>query len=502
MRLAIRPQLAACENLHGYLGRYAEANGIRTKFISDQILSSFRESREAAVRFVAHMSGSDLEAADKLISARGATANGPGRAIPGFDVGPTYLNLTKRICVQCVQRSPVVAAVWCLRYYVGCAEHGRHLVASCPRCGQGLSRQRSCHSRCQCGHDLTQVTTPDLPDDLRGLMTLVRSASLRTECGRSLPGSLAELSLPDLLRMISVTGACHESGQSNDGRSERGSPADTVSRAAPILASWPDGIRRHFRKILIDDDGRWSGRPIRLLGLLNSGAGDKDWPGRHILLSEAGKAVGGDPFAHLNPRLLKERHRPASGFVTTAEAAVILGVAPASVKRHAERYGVRSAEMFRRSQPFRFYRLTDLRKVREEADRGCCILPGYGAAHFLCGMLAVEREAIRCMAREGLLKSTQIGNAAYYSIHDAMDVILKLRRLAIGNSSGSSYRPMVAAARRWGWLDLAQIILGCYSGDIPIVLREPADGRQGPFPGLPRLDGFALDAEAVRGYAL
>lgn len=83
--------------------------------------------------------------------------------------------LREAVCPRCLELAPVSRLAWEHMYMVACPEHAVTLLDHCGDCGERLSVNRSHIERCECGADLTAVTTPAATPAQMWLATLIAS---------------------------------------------------------------------------------------------------------------------------------------------------------------------------------------------------------------------------------------------------------------------------------------------------------------------------------------
>jgi hypothetical protein len=79
------------------------------------------------------------------------------------------------VCPSCLKQASFSRLAWEHMYMVACPEHAVTLLDHCDDCGERLSVNRSHIERCECGADLTVVTTPAATPAQMWLATLIAS---------------------------------------------------------------------------------------------------------------------------------------------------------------------------------------------------------------------------------------------------------------------------------------------------------------------------------------
>lgn len=478
-RLPVRSEPAPCENLAGYVMRLASLNHRPPGPLWVEVMSAARRSSDAAVSLVSGLAGCAPGIVEPLLS-HGPERNPTWRPVPGIDIAPYLADLRARVCPGCLSRRRVAHAAWNVAHYVGCAEHGRYLVDRCPRCARKLGMHRMNVATCACGFDLAGAESRRMPPaetEVAGLILAACSGGLGRESPPSCP---ADLELPDLLRMILWVGCSPAvSIRSGTGLDTEERRRGIVTKAAPVLANWPLGMRDHLRRLVVETPDAKAAKDSRhFLDGLNSGTKDADWPGRDIVVAQVAAVSGGHRLGTAVAGLVAGPDEP---HVSRWEAGRILGVDAVDVPAFARRNGIRLLRIRWGSRHAERYNVSDLEAAKNARDAAHALRSDWFTAAVVAAMLGLTSQAVRELSELGLLAAKRIGRYVYYRGTDAEELLADLARRADGRLAGRDAVPIPASEISFG-KSPSRLLHLVLSGKLSVAtvddgLRDAADLR-------------------------
>lgn len=151
------------------------------------------------------------------------------------------------VCPACIAEGDYLRHHWEHSYAVACPHHHIRLVDQCDDCGEALSPHRYHISRCDCGHDLTQLPRVASTPAQHWLAALIASGG--NNSGKVEP-SLRGMDINALTQIVRILCVHADPLHPMSGRSA-GIPKsvnEAVAFLAPLdslLLSWPAGFREH-----------------------------------------------------------------------------------------------------------------------------------------------------------------------------------------------------------------------------------------------------------------
>jgi hypothetical protein len=154
-----------------------------------------------------------------------------------------------KVCMRRLEEGKQIPAVWNLRCYLACPDHGNLLTyAACSACGRDLSWFRRSRLICGCGAALAAQEVP-ASDTLLTLSSALRALF----DGAPLGSTIAPVSTLDAAARLVWFGGTHRQDERR-WRSRflsKPGPADSLSvaeRGAPLLIRWPNGLFAWLRE--------------------------------------------------------------------------------------------------------------------------------------------------------------------------------------------------------------------------------------------------------------
>lgn len=274
-RLLIRPHPVPGEDLHHFLQRVANANGLPgIHRVLRTVGMTFHGERPPAwyetVGALLNISPGDLQhmdiVPDRLAGKRQRFWH------HGHSLHVHHLHQNgPRICTSCLKAHGYGQAVWALTAMTTCPEHEALLLDACPRCDRWLSWRRPDMFRCPCGNDLRESSVTTASPVSVALCRSIAHAFLpsiypvvQTE---GVHAELSSLPLPELLHLIDRLGshfAPQKHGQVRPGRRHTAKlchHAKVTERVATILTQWPHALHQALGTLprrAPADDTLWS----------------------------------------------------------------------------------------------------------------------------------------------------------------------------------------------------------------------------------------------------
>jgi len=324
------PPMAHGESLAGYFLRLADVNGvpgIRALLAPARVLprSSYTEAQIGSIADALHLDESAL---------RGANPRA-GRAEPAYN--PLFQPGRRlAVCPSCIAEQGHHRAAWSSSLTPVCVRHRAVLVDQCPDCGQHLTIDRPSVRYCVCGLDLAKAKAEPAPSFSTAVASLLTSEPARPELQDQLPDPLWRLGSAEADEFMWWL-ACHAADPGGRKAGKRSRPASSAeslyvleSFLAPILAEWPQGLRRLLAAIdeRVDENSAGTGKALgRWYRDLYKRFGEARFAWLH---DEVASYVAAEMATSVNgrtTRIPKELSR-IKGWLSVAEAARVIGVSP------------------------------------------------------------------------------------------------------------------------------------------------------------------------------
>ena len=364
------PSIAPEEALNGYLLRLAERNGLSgIGHVLEPLSIKARAiySTEQLVR-IADLLGCDRKTLfdANLVNSRSAPPETNGLFAPGSRLP---------VCPICFAEEPMVRQEWLNIMSPVCAKHAVRLIDHCSACQAPLSWRRIDLSRCDCGFELTAHATVEAPPFVTALSRSIH--------GHAIPDALAALLPSDFVAQGSDQSdymawffACHAADPGGERVMKRPRPANTdeaiiflETHLAPTFAHWPHGMHRLLSSIDARSPNKSAGVQRQLKNWYRGMVVNFDRDRFQWLHDEVAQYVAEHLAITINGRTSSI---PASlgeikGWLSVAEAARVIGVAPERLRR-ALRDGEVAGEVRRggADRDFAFLRRELVDEIREQ----------------------------------------------------------------------------------------------------------------------------------------
>ena len=243
-RLVARSIPQADESLYGWALRLADANGYGG---AKAIISLARRDAPAPFRqFLlnrfAHLvegSCSDFEKYD--------TANAHGGEL---GLGPQYFDRRPKVCPACLAERTVLKSVWNLKIWRYCPQHFCRLIQACPFCFNPLVRGQRAVTHCgnkSCVEDLSGCVSDPTPKEIIKIVGLLGDVASGRGGARfsDLPGSLNNISLGDLVRLVTFLGT----PLLQDKNDQERAAYQSLKLAERVLTAWPSGYHQYLHQL-------------------------------------------------------------------------------------------------------------------------------------------------------------------------------------------------------------------------------------------------------------
>ncbi len=486
-RLLVRPCPSPEENLQGFVQRAADANGFPAGSLWKHVVQGLGGPPGAGISFLTGLTGCTPAEAKSLL--KPPRPRVPWALLPGVGVSEAAATAQARICPACVAINGIVRACWCLRLYVGCDEHRVRLLSRCGRCGCGLARFRPSVSHCACGADLLAQGTERISDDEAALLASIRAACKGSRTVVEDPKNPDELSLDDLLNLVTLVGAreASPSGARPIARDEETAGA-IVSNSAPILKDWPRSFVRFLQPILLgypeDCEPRAGYGERRMLKVLNRPSDKKlSGPARDMMLKLALSAIEGKGIARLNPKSVDLGNGAAVGYMSTAEAGRIAGTTFNSIQRKLRRSGMRELRGPHLRNPGVMYSRSETEAFAAQVRRDAAARAPLVSMRSLVGILGIAPSSATSAVAAGLVGREMIGAREMYRAADAQRLLCDLQRTASGNDAErGDLRPRLVLAT-FPRLSMGELLQGILSGRVRAAWSPTSSGpRRGTRP--------------------
>jgi hypothetical protein len=242
--LPIHPKPHPTENLLGYVLRLYSMNGcgIPRAFQHLSLLSPMAGSDRMIDR--ERLSALTLHPAS--VFDRLGVKVGPskyemlGQPVPNVEIRDG----DAKFCPACAGEKGFIETHFQLSLMMGCPEHKRRLLSTCPGCKQTLRWARPGIFECDCSYDLSGAELPPISESEALLLEILRRKALVLEQSSSLPTAfpsehLAKMRLSSLLELIRMLGKFRLFAF---GEREVDDDAAVLSAAVVVLNHWPKGI--------------------------------------------------------------------------------------------------------------------------------------------------------------------------------------------------------------------------------------------------------------------
>ena len=257
-RLLIRPRPLAGEDLHHFLQRVANANGLSgiSRVLGTRGLSFHGERATAwyeTVGALLNISPGELQDMDIVLDRE--SGNRQRFWYHGHSLHVHHLHQDgPRVCTACLKTHGCGQAVWALTAMTACPEHEALFLDTCPSCDRRLSWRRPDLFRCPCGCDLREAPVTTASPVSVALCRSIAHAFLPSLYpavqAEGVHAELSSLPLPELLHLIDRLGshfAAQKRGLVQPGRRHAAAvrhQATVTTQIATILTQWPDALHR------------------------------------------------------------------------------------------------------------------------------------------------------------------------------------------------------------------------------------------------------------------
>lgn len=269
MKLLIRPTPKSDESIHGYILRAAEANGYKSP---DYIYKlggvqdkHYRSACYFRIHKIARLFGENQKAvidAGRMLPVRKKSNNKYPLKLKIVNeyVNRMYTDVKHQgYCPECIIENGYIKSAWSLKYYIGCHEHMRYLVYSCPYCGGRINIVRRGMLRCSCGESLEDVKGKSIEDKdiiwlLKYIDGLVYTGMSSTENDIKYETSyyFGDRDINAIFHMAEKLGAIHQKHNDIDDAKNRPAEYNRIyffSVAAKVLARFPLGYYEFLNEI-------------------------------------------------------------------------------------------------------------------------------------------------------------------------------------------------------------------------------------------------------------
>lgn len=500
-RLLIRPRPLAGEDLHHFLQRVANANGLSgiSRVLGTRGLAFHGQRQSSWYKTLGTLLNASPDVLEHMDICPDRNAGKRQRFwYHGHSLHVHHIHQhAPRICPSCLKERGHGQAIWAITAMTACPEHDNLLLDTCPRCDRPLSWRRPDLFRCPCGNDLRESPVHTAPP---GLLALCRSLAhaflpevypaIHVE---KIPPEFASLPLHDLLYLIDGLGryfSAQDRGQAQLGRRHIAAvrhQAMVIQQVATLLAQWPDGLHQALKALPRDvpqEDALWSWqRFAQVHGEFFEFAMHEQTP--EFLRNATRQYIE----AHRVAGHGWERYRPpgtADGETTANEAKLPFSFRKASIARHL---GVSVSAVNHLIHGGRIEYLTpngiiggvftavELAALAEEVEHAISAVDA-------ATILNINHHQFTCLAGAGLVKpvygSDRGSQYGHYS-PKALRMLIEKVRGALKTGQ---------AAQAYGWLPLrefypnrprpnhrfAQLVLAIIEGQLPAHAGENSDG--------------------------
>lgn len=236
--------LIEMESLRPYLPRVTECNGFDTPWaLYSRAGLNQHEFRGTRLRIEPLATICNC-GADELRAIGYAESDGRRHAqLLGWRIPSNEFDFAKaRFCPECVIGTGIIEGVWDLKLMTGCPVHNQVALSSCPTCRAPLNWYRPGLLICCCGAHLTLANRISLAPEVRELLAIIRSRTLRLLSFRDdavgFPAELYGLVPQHVLSLMHTLGSCAPDLKVPHVVS--GNSAEQVTcAAAHVLSDWP-----------------------------------------------------------------------------------------------------------------------------------------------------------------------------------------------------------------------------------------------------------------------